>query len=74
MWVEEACKDPLGFSYVMVGCFMIYILHLRASLVFPIEVGMSSMEGEMYVVGGDLIPIEVELDDASYAWRPSKFF
>ncbi|GLJ45142.1 hypothetical protein SUGI_0950310 [Cryptomeria japonica] len=51
----------------MAWFIMLYFLHLGVSLVIPIEVVLSSMEGEMDAVGGDLSPIEVELDAARYA-------
>lgn len=46
---------------------VLHFLYLGVTLVFPIEVVLSSMDGEMDVVGGDLSPIEVELGATSYA-------
>ncbi|GLJ52479.1 hypothetical protein SUGI_1116390 [Cryptomeria japonica] len=53
----------LGFMVVLL------VLHPEVSLVVPIEVGLSSMEGEMDVAGGDLSPIEVESDATKFSWK-----
>ncbi|GLJ52480.1 hypothetical protein SUGI_1116410 [Cryptomeria japonica] len=55
-------------------CFMVFYVHPRVSLEFPIEVGMYSMEGDIDVAGGDLAPIEVEVDAIGYARRLFKSF
>ncbi|GLJ23185.1 hypothetical protein SUGI_0437900 [Cryptomeria japonica] len=49
--------------------FLLHVMHLWASLVFPMEVVMSSIEGEMNVAR--VVPsfFEVELDAFRFAWK-----
>ncbi|GLJ55210.1 hypothetical protein SUGI_1184690 [Cryptomeria japonica] len=49
--------------------FMLHCWHLWVSLVFPIKVVLSSIEGEIDVARVDPSPIEVELDVIRHAWK-----
>ncbi|GLJ33157.1 hypothetical protein SUGI_0667330 [Cryptomeria japonica] len=48
---------------------VLHVLHLRVIVAIPIKVVLSSMEGEMDVVGGDLPLIEVELDVSRFSYK-----
>ncbi|GLJ10703.1 hypothetical protein SUGI_0133450 [Cryptomeria japonica] len=58
---DEGFYVPL-FLGSMALYVVLHFMHLESTLACSIEVLLSSMEGEMDVVGGDLSPIEVQLD------------
>ncbi|GLJ42341.1 hypothetical protein SUGI_0876730 [Cryptomeria japonica] len=62
--------EDFGVPLLLVSLALIlvfHVLHLWVTLVFPIEVVLSSIEGEMDAARVDLSPTKVELDANGYA-------
>ncbi|GLJ42245.1 hypothetical protein SUGI_0874390 [Cryptomeria japonica] len=64
---DEVFVVPSQLTFWVVF-FVLHVMHLWASLVFPMEVVMSSIEGEMDVARFGPSPFEVELDAIKSAW------